>query len=63
MTKDLLSQHHKSQRRLKTGTFETTNKMEHSAATYHPVNIQKAIENGHLYPFIVDFPLKNGDFP
>ena len=27
---------------------------------YPPVNIQKAIENG---PFIVSFPIKNGDFP
>ena len=27
---------------------------------YPLVNIQKAIENG---PFIVDFPIKNGDFP
>ena len=24
------------------------------------VNIQKAVENGHLMPFIVDFPMKNG---
>ena len=29
------------------------------------VNIQKAIENGHLYIYIyiVDLPRKNGDFP
>ena len=27
---------------------------------YPLVNIQKAIENG---PFIVDLPIKNGDFP
>jgi hypothetical protein len=27
---------------------------------YPLVNIQKAIENG---PFIVDLPMKNGDFP
>ena len=25
--------------------------------------VKIAIENGHLYPFIVSFPIKNGDFP
>ena len=28
--------------------------------SYPLVNIQKAIENDHLYPFIVDFPIENG---
>jgi len=30
---------------------------------YPLVNVYIAIENGHLYPFIVDFPIKHGDFP
>ena len=25
--------------------------------------VKIAIENDHLWPFIVDFPIKNGDFP
>jgi hypothetical protein len=25
--------------------------------------VKIAIENDHLYPFIVDLPIKNGDFP
>ena len=25
--------------------------------------VKIAIENGHLMPFIVDLPIKNGDFP
>ena len=40
--------------------FPQSGSINQQSWAYPLVNIQKAIEHG---PFIVDFPIKNGDFP
>jgi hypothetical protein len=55
----------KRSRNLSISTAGSSSNRHHVSGTmgsyvYELVNIQKAIEHG---PFILDFPVKNGDFP